>query len=202
MSEWRFERVELDVLPMDLAAESFRNWFRREPWLEVARCPSCSPLGDYGSAGRYAAFVNDGWCPVCGEQLEEYWSDERVQDYFLDAATRPGYGLYVMKGESGIVAWASVYSVTAIPELADLGSDWTYVDTFGFTMAGAEKALDLFEWGHREEQKRGATYFVYRTHRDAIYIHELTARFGYVLLRECRQEDDRQYHIYLPEPLA
>ncbi len=200
MPDWTFERVDPRELPFDLVSASFRDWFHREPWLEVARCPSCSPQGDFGSAGRFTDFGN-GVCPACGSELQEYWTDQRVAQYFLDSMDNEGLGLYVMKEAGDIVAWAWVYSISCVPELADLGPNGTYVDTFGFVVNGQAPFMDLFGWGHLEEQKRGAEYFVYRTHVDAEYIRQVTEGFGYRFLRRSTVEVDREYHIYVPEPL-
>lgn len=200
MGRWQFERLEPTDLSMPLVAESMRGWFEREPWGEVARCPSCSSPDKSEAVGRYGAFTEDGRCPECGAALEVFWTDERVLEYFQDAMSREGAAIYGMRDtDTGqVVAWTWVYAVATIPELADLGPAGTYVDTFGFTVGGAEMALEFFEWGHGQEVESGARYFIFRTHKNAEYIHQLTAQFGYRYLRPCQRESDRQYHILVP----
>jgi hypothetical protein len=191
-----FQEMDPRSMPLELVAQSFRGWFRRFPWLEVARCPECSPNGDYGAAGRYADFGN-GACPVCGGHLEEYWSDERVAAYFGEAVQREGFVGLVGVSSKEVVAWAWCYSPVYIAELSDLPAAGLYVDTFGFLPAYSHLMGELFQWGHpylREE--KGVEYFVTRTHRDARYVQDAISAFGYRFLKASTSEPDREYWVF------
>ncbi|HUC86822.1 MAG TPA: hypothetical protein VMR75_00650 [Candidatus Saccharimonadales bacterium] len=200
-TDMEFSKLVIAEMPLTLMAQSFREWFEREPWREVWRCPTCSPPDDYGAAGRYANLDSTtfGVCLICGTPLEPYWSEERSIRYFELLTQKPGFAGYVGKNEDGnIVAWALIYDCRAVEELQDLPEHGCYVDTFGFIPPYGGHMFELFEWGHQQVQREGVEYFVTRTHRDARYVKDAITRFGYQFLRASASESDREYWIYEP----
>lgn len=193
-----FSKLVVAEMPLSLMARSFREWFEREPWSEVWRCPACSPTDDYGAAGRYAS-IGNGICPVCSTVLEPYWSEERAIRYFELLTGKPGFEGYVGKEEQGnIVAWALIYNCRGVSELQDLPEHGCYVDTFGFVDGYGQHLFELWEWGHATVHNLGAHYFVTRTHQNAQYIKDALTQFGYRFLKVSESESDREYWIYRP----
>jgi hypothetical protein len=197
----KFSKLIVAEMPLQLMAKSFREWFEREPWSEVWRCPTCSPQDDYGARGRFANLdvCPFGTCFACITPLEPYWSEERAIRYFELLTEKPGFEGYVGKEEQGnIVAWALIYDCRGVPELQDMPENGCYVDTFGFVDGYGQHMLELWEWGHATVHGLGAEYFVTRTHQNAQYIKDALTQFGYRFLKVSESESDREYWIYRP----
>ena len=196
-----FSKLVVAEMPLSLMALSFREWFERDPWNEVWRCPTCSPPDDYGAVGRFANLdtCTFGTCFACSTPLEPYWSEERAIRYFELMTEKPGFEGYVGKEEQGnIVAWALIYDCQAVPELRELPEGGCYVDTFGFVDGYGQHMFELWEWGHATVHDLGARYFVTRTHQKAQYIQNALTQFGYRFLNSSESESDREYWIYKP----
>lgn len=194
----KIEQMVVAEMPLGLLAQSFRDFYHREPWNEYLRCPSCGDPDCFGSQGRYEdqSLLT---CPVCGTQLEEFWSDERVTSYFQDAVQKPGFVGVVGKNDADeIVAWTWGYHIQAIAELADLDQNGIYVDVIGVLPEYREDSLAVFIEGHAIGLELGYKYFVTRTHVDAAYVHRAMTQAGYSFLRRSIAESDREYWILVP----
>lgn len=192
MLEFRIAKPE--DMPIDRLADSFRDWFGRDPWLELYRCPVHNDRLDFGSTGR---FESPGACPQCGSQLLPYWTDQRTEDYFRDASSRPGFEFYLGVDEAEQVrVWLWGYAHTEVPQLAKLSGAGVYVDHIGVDpMYAGEDAFRIFWEAHRQSAIDGAEFFVTRTHRKADYVKDAMRYFGYELYELCDAEDDREYWI-------
>lgn len=194
----KIEPMVVAEMPLDVLAQSFRDFYHRDPWNEFLRCPTCANIDEFGSQGRYE---NQSLliCPVCGTQLEEFWSDERVAYYFCDAVERPGFVGVVGKNDADeIVAWTWGYHVGEITELSDLDQNGIYVDVIGVLPEYREDSLAVFIEGHAIGLELGYKYFVTRTHVDAGYVHRAMSLAGYSFLRRSTVEPDREYWILVP----
>ena len=181
-------------MPIDTLAESFRDWFGRDPWLELYRCPVHNDKLNFGSTGR---FDTPGVCPECGSELLPYWSDQRTADYFQDASSRPDFQLYLGMDEAGRArVWVWGYAHSEVSQLAKLPGNGSYVDHIGVdpTYSG-DDAFKIFWEAHRQCVIRGTEFFVTRTHRKADYVKEAMRYFGYEFYELCESEDDREYWI-------
>lgn len=192
------ETMQVSEMPMGVLTESFREFYERDPWNEYLRCPVCNPFDNFGSPGRYED-RSLSHCPVCGTALELYWSADRVEHYFLDAASRPGFvGAVGKNGDGEIVAWVWGYHISEIPELSGLEHDGVYVDTIGVLPEYREDSLAVFIEGHAIAIEHGYKYFVTRTHVKAEYVHRAMSAYGYSFLRRSTTEPDREYWILIP----
>lgn len=191
----QFKIAQPEDMPLDRLADSFRDWFMRDPWLENYRCPQCNDPCDFGATGRYADDI--GSCPVCGTDLVPYWTDQRVADYFGDASSRPNFHLYLGLDQSDQArVWVWGYAHREVSQLAGLPGNGIYVDHIGVdpTYAG-DDAFEIFWQAHRECKLQGAEFFVTRTHRKAHYVKEAMSYFGYEFFEYCESENDREYWI-------
>lgn len=194
----KIEPMDVDEFPLEVLAQSFRDFYHREPWNEYLRCPSCGGIDEFGSRGRYED-QSLQVCPVCNSKLEEFWSDERVTSYFMDAVQRPGFVGVVGKNDADeVVAWTWGYHIQAITELADLDQNGIYVDVIGVLPEYREDSLAVFIEGHAIGLELGYKYFVTRTHVDAAYVHRAMTQAGYSFLRRSGDEPDREYWILVP----
>ncbi len=200
----KIEPIESAEMPLQLLAESFQAFYERSPWNEYLRCPNCSPQGDFGAAGRYD---DPGLthCPVCSTQLEQYWSDERVKEYFEMAVNKPYFGgVFGKNSEDEVVAWVWGYAVSSVDELSELpeGDNAAYVDVIGVLPDYRDNTVQVFVEGHAlAQQIYGYRYFVTRTHRDAEYVQKAMSMFGYKFL--CESVDpEKEFWIYDPDGIT
>lgn len=186
-------RMTPGEVPLALLAGYFRAWFHEPPWNEVYRCPRCNPPDDFGAQGRFGADAGPV-CPTCGTELEDYWTDARVERYSQDIFAKPGFHGYVAEAPQGIVGWTWSYDARAVPELADVAEGTIYIDTIGLlpewrrlTAALADYGLDDLAgtWGY----ERGIT----RTHVNARYVHVYMRRLGFRRFRRSTVEPDREF---------
>lgn len=187
------EEMKIAEMPMATLAASFREFYHRDPWLEVKRCPACNPPDDFGPTGRYGDDKLER-CPVCQTPLEEYWSDDRVASYFCAATERKNFIGVVGRNHDGeIVAWTWGYAVEEIPELEFLPTNGCYVDVVGVQPDYRDNSMQIFFEGHALGYDRGFRYFVTRTHVRADYVKRAMSLAGYKYLSRSIQNPDREY---------
>lgn len=195
----QFERASASEMPLAALAPSFRDWFQREPWDEYWRCPKCNVFTDFGSAGRYAEY-GDGKCPQCSCGLMDYWSDERVIEYFFDAARRPGFDMIVGRDQDGIIrAWAwgySMYPDSTHPSHRNV----FYGDHVGVdqTYRGPD-SLEIMNASFRLLTEVGWTDMITRTHRDTQYTHDYLTSLGFQKYEKVGEADRVYFRITMPQ---
>ncbi len=180
-------------MPLDVLARCFRKWFRRDPWGENRRCPVCSPDGDYGTVGRYAEDLQV--CPKCGAELEDFWTNERVEAYFLRATYMRGFQLSGLKHKGRVVGWGWGYAAAEEPDLGrfKVGSNAVYIDTFGLLPDYGHFLGDLWQYGHEVIRGGGATEAVVRTHQEADYVIKRLKAMRYRYLGHSASDSERVF---------
>lgn len=192
------EELVASEMPLDLLAQSFRDFYCRDPWNEYLRCPTHSPFDDFGAAGRVEdpSLAN---CPDCENPLLPYWSDERVACYFEMACNTPGFfGVFGKNNNGDVVAWAWAYGLDESQEFADCDPGGCYVDVIGVLPQYRDESDKVAVEGHLVGLQKGYKYFVTRTHKRAHYVHEYLRRAGYEYLKTSQKEPDREYWILNP----
>jgi len=190
----RTKRIEPQTFPLAALAEWFREFYSGSPWGECQRCPRCSPQGDFGGAGRYADPDLER-CLVCGAELEAYWSDLRAEEYFLDAANRPGFAGNVHHVGNELAGWTWGYLASTVGELAEHPASCVYIDVIGVLPAFRQYVLEVFDAGHNLARECGYESTVTRTRSDAKYVQEAMAAYGYTFLKPS-SDGEREYWAY------
>lgn len=192
-----FREISASELPLQLLSSFWREWFEADPWAERFRCPVHNPATDFSSKGR---FKEAGECPECGSRLVPYWSQDRIDEYLSQVFAKPR--LVVLGGlddDGNVVAWAWGYSADEIEAFDDLPRGGLYIDHIGFDPSHDRQDVDGFlEAGERLARALGFTFMVTRTHKAAGYVQDAISPHGYAFLRDCPDEEDREYWAVPP----
>jgi hypothetical protein len=175
---------ERNTIHASFLSHWFIEFYKGEPWNEYLMCPRCKDADDYGPAHTYGVeeVVKKSLkiCPVCGEKLDFFWSEDRVKRYLFSKKDSDGNVIFY---KDEIAAWWRGYSIK---------SDVFYIDVVALLPKfrkepGFRVFLNEFKKFLERKRKEGYREFVTRTHREAKNTRFLLRELGF---KENEPSDD------------
>lgn len=167
----------------------FVEFYKAGPWNEYLFCPRCKPVGDFGPAFTWGE--EDGpvsrLCPVCGSELELFWSESRVAKYLFEDPDNEGIvGLIDHKPACWLMGRPTDQCTFYIDVIAIMKE---YRVSPGF-----KYFLDIvFQKWKSDMVKRGFTTFTARSHKEAKNVRLLFKILGFEEGEDALDDSDRRH---------